>query len=409
MASTAGRTRVLALDTHPIQYRGPLFAALATDPRIDLTVAYFCREADLSHHDSEFATVNRISHEILVGYRHLFMGSGRLGDPPQFFRFRGGAWRVLSDERPDVVVLNSLGSLLCWQFLFAARLRSIPVWLRVETQDEARLRSTARSLARALVYRLGYQLFAGAFAIGRLNRAHLLRHGFRAAQIVATPYATVDRVKPLGSGEVQQRRRRLRDRLGIDTRTRVVGFFGKLIEKKNPLLLVDAIAIAQRPSEAPLSLLIVGHGPLAAEVEARCSAAGIRVHFAGFVPQCDIVDYYLATDIAVLPSRRAGETWGLVVNEALQAGCAVAVTDAVGCAVEFSGLPRFEVVPEDDPKALADAIVGLSTLERAFGWCGDVLDTYSVAYAAQQMANALGRPGRSGRSTAAPVLEDAAR
>jgi len=29
----------------------------------------------------------------------------------------------------------------------------------------------------------------------------------------------------------------------------------------------------------------------------------------------------------VLPSRRAGETWGLVVNEALQAGCAVIVSE----------------------------------------------------------------------------------
>lgn len=401
------RTRVLALDTHPIQYRGPLFAALAADPRIDLVVAYFCHEADLTHHDTEFATITRIDPDILAGYQHIFMGSGRLADPPGPFRFHGSAGRVLTAQHPDVVVLNSLESLFCWQFLFAAVLRGIPVWLRVETQDEARLRSPLRLLTRAIVYRLAYRFFTGAFAIGRLNRAHLLRHGFHPDQIVMTPYATVDRVKPLGAGEVERRRQALRSSLGVDARTRIVGFFGKLIDKKNPLLLVDAMAMAQRQSATSLALLIVGHGPLAEEVKSRCAAAGIRVHFAGFVPQNRIVDYYLATDIVALPSRRAGETWGLVVNEALQAGCAVAVTDAVGCAPEFAGLPRVAVVPEGDAHSLATAIVRLSKLERAFGWCDGILDTYSVAHAARQMADALAEPRRHAAPSSAQVLEDA--
>lgn len=409
MASTGGRTRVLALDTHPIQYRGPLFAALAADRRIDLVVAYFCREADLTHHDSEFATVTRTQPEALAGHRHIFMGSGRLADRPGLFRFLGGAGRVLNAERPDVVVLHSLESLLCWQFLLAAVLRGIPVWLRVETQDEARLRSALKSLGRGVIYRFAYRFFAGAFAIGQLNRAHLLRHGFRTHQVITTPYATVNRVRPLGPVEAQRRRQQLRDRLGIDARTRVIGFFGKLIDKKNPLLLVDALALAQRQSASPLTLLVVGHGPLAAELERRCAASDIRVHFVGFVPQSEIVDYYLAADVVALPSRRAGETWGLVVNEALQAGCAVAVTDAVGCAPEFAGLPRFEVVPEGDALALAAAVIKLAGPERAFGWCDDALETYSIEHAAQQIADALAGPRLRAAPRTAPLLESAPR
>lgn len=397
--------RVLTLDTHPIQYRGPLFAALAADPRIDLVAAFFCHRDDLTHLDRDFATVTTAEPEVLAGYQHRFMGSGHLADRPGPLRYRSGASRVLDEERPDVIVLNSLDSLLSWQFLCAAVLRGIPIWLRAETQDEARMRTPLRAAARAVCYRIAYRLFTGAFSIGSLNRAHLLRHGFAPDQLVFTPYATVDRIVGMGP-DARRVRQRVRDDLGVDRKTRIVGFFGKLIDKKNPLLLVDALAAALPSATTPMMLLVVGHGPLADTVAVRCAAAGIRVHFAGFVPQSRIAEYYLAADIVVLPSRRAGETWGLVVNEALQAGCAVAVSDAAGCAVDVAGLPRVAVFPSEDRAALSAAILRLSTLERRFDWCRDFLETYSVTFAAQQMADALAGPGR--REQAAMSISEGA-
>ena len=40
---------------------------------------------------------------------------------------------------------------------------------------------------------------------------------------------------------------------------------------------------------------------------------------------------YRSADILVLPSQGPGETWGLSVNEAMAAGCAVLVSDKCGC------------------------------------------------------------------------------
>lgn len=383
------RTRVLAFDTHPIQYRGPLFAALAADPRIDFSAAFYCGADELTHLDRDFGTIVSAEPEVLCGYRHRFMGRGRIANPPGFLRFSGSAGRVLDEERPDIVVLNTLDSALSWQVLLGARRRGIPLWLRVETQDEARTRSAFKRVMRGLVYRLAYRGVAGAFAIGQLNRAHLLRHGFQPRQIVSTPYATPDRIAPLGQGEAQRRRDALRAQLGVADDARIIGFFGKLIDKKDPCLLVDALAIAQRRSPVPLMLLVVGHGPLDADLRARVAAAGVRAHFAGFVPQSRIADYYLAADIVALPSKRAGETWGLVVNEALQAGCTVVVSDAVGCAADFGHLAHVEIVPTDDAEALAEAITRLASVRRTFGWCADTMAIYSVAHGARQMADAL--------------------
>jgi glycosyltransferase involved in cell wall biosynthesis len=77
-------------------------------------------------------------------------------------------------------------------------------------------------------------------------------------------------------------------------------------------------------------LLIVGTGPLEPELRARSETARIPVTFAGFLNQTEIPAAYAAADCLVLPSDY-GETWGLVVNEAMACGLPAIVSDRVGC------------------------------------------------------------------------------
>jgi glycosyltransferase involved in cell wall biosynthesis len=92
-----------------------------------------------------------------------------------------------------------------------------------------------------------------------------------------------------------------------------------------------------------------------------------------------------------LPSRRAGETWGLVVNEALQAGCAVVMTEAVGCHREFGDWERVRVIPENDAGAGAAALRELARFPRDFGWCAGAMRAYSIDAAAQALALEIDR------------------
>ena len=61
-----------------------------------------------------------------------------------------------------------------------------------------------------------------------------------------------------------------------------------------------------------------------------CGPRGISCSFAGFLNQSEIPLAYAAADALVLPSD-AGETWGLVVNEAMACGRPAIVSDRVGC------------------------------------------------------------------------------
>jgi glycosyltransferase involved in cell wall biosynthesis len=94
------------------------------------------------------------------------------------------------------------------------------------------------------------------------------------------------------------------------------------------------------------------------------------VHFAGFLNQGELPEAYAAADVFVLPSR-LHETWGLVVNEAMNFALPVVVSDKVGCAADLvrNGANGF-VVEHDVTGALAQAIETLvddAPLRARFG------------------------------------------
>jgi glycosyltransferase involved in cell wall biosynthesis len=183
-----------------------------------------------------------------------------------------------------------------------------------------------------------------------------------------------------------------RKKLEIKPDKTVIAFFGKLISKKDPELLLQAIPYLEEDLKRKSTLLFVGSGALEANMKEQARQLekwGVRTIFAGFVNQSSIRDYYAASDIAVLPSRREGETWGLVVNEALQAGCAAVISEAVGCAAEFSHWERVRTIPPGNAAALARSLEELAVFPRKFDWAREGIKSYSTESAAEGLAGEI--------------------
>lgn len=107
---------------------------------------------------------------------------------------------------------------------------------------------------------------------------------------------------------------------------------GRQIEKKNFLKLLNAFVRYKNASEtSSLKLVFIGDGPLHQALLDIAEAAKRKdVIFVPFVQQDTIVQYYHQSMGLILPSRY-GETWGLVVNEAMAAGLPVLVSRECGC------------------------------------------------------------------------------
>ena len=109
-------------------------------------------------------------------------------------------------------------------------------------------------------------------------------------------------------------------------------FSGKLVQGKRPADVLKACQLL-RSRGVPATAIFVGAGQLEGELRGQALAKNIPAKFLGFRNQSQMPECYSAADILVLPS--AGETWGLVVNEAFACGLPAIVSDKVGCAPDM--------------------------------------------------------------------------
>jgi glycosyltransferase involved in cell wall biosynthesis len=130
-------------------------------------------------------------------------------------------------------------------------------------------------------------------------------------------------------------------------------FVGRLVYYKGLDVLVQAM------TKCPGTLALIGEGPLEAGLRRLCTDSGIasRVKFLGHVSDEQLISFYHAADLLVLPSTQPTEAFGLVQVEAMACGLPVVSTDLPTAVpwVNQNGVTGL-VVPPGDPDALAAAI-----------------------------------------------------
>jgi glycosyltransferase involved in cell wall biosynthesis len=130
---------------------------------------------------------------------------------------------------------------------------------------------------------------------------------------------------------------------------------GRLATQKGFAVLLEAAARWRDLRPEP-RLMIVGQGPLDAELKAKAASLGVAAEFAG---QRDDVPALLASAaVFVLPSQWEGQA--LILREALRAGAPVVAT-RVGGNPAVAGEEAAVFVPPGDPRALAGAVRAVLT------------------------------------------------
>jgi glycosyltransferase involved in cell wall biosynthesis len=156
--------------------------------------------------------------------------------------------------------------------------------------------------------------------------------------------------------------------LKLDGARPVILFASKLQSRKRCRDLLEAyLNLSPVSGDDPYPyLVIVGDGEERAALERRAmESGGGAIRFCGFRNQSELPRFFDITTVFVLPSR--DEPWGLIVNEVMNAGRAVIVSDDVGCQPDLveDGVEGC-VFPAGDVAALTDALRrALATPETA--------------------------------------------
>ncbi|MCX8175013.1 MAG: glycosyltransferase [Candidatus Micrarchaeota archaeon] len=160
-----------------------------------------------------------------------------------------------------------------------------------------------------------YSKFDLVSAPSRHAQALMAENGIEAV-LLPSPVDT-SRFKPTGRGG------KIRKELGLEGK-KIVLSVGRLVREKNYSLLLSA---AKHMRDERVVFLAVGRGPYLDAFKKEVQRAGLSgsFHFAGFVPDNILADYYNAADCFVFPS--SFETQGLSALEALSCGKPVCALD----------------------------------------------------------------------------------
>lgn len=348
-------TRLAYLVTHPIQYQAPLLRRIAAEPDIDLTVFFGSDFSARKFTDPGFGRSIEWDVPLLDGYAHQVLPriGAELGPDgiPDFWRpFSRGFSGML--EGFDALWVHGYNRACHWSAMVTAKRAGLRVLLRDEATQISAERSSAKQWLKGRFFQALDRLVDGYLAIGSLNRDYYLDLGIARRKIHLMPYAVDNSAFQARMRAASARREVLRAELALEPGRPIVLFAAKLIERKRPLDLLEAFARAgEDPSARRPYLLFAGDGPLQAALTAR-AATQPDVRLLGFRSQAELAALYDLCDVFVLPSER--ESWGLVVNEAMNAGRAIIVNDRIGAGADLvrGGVNGF-VYPFGDVEALA--------------------------------------------------------
>jgi len=250
------------------------------------------------------------------------------------------------------------------------------------------LKAWARDHALRWLYRRCSRLLY----VGQRSREHFSRLGCPDARLVFSPYC-VD-VSAFAPDEAARDGLRgvTRQALGIHPDKKVLLLSGKLVRRKRPDLLLQALKALPAAHREQVHVLAVGSGAEQAALERMArEAPAIAFTCIGFQNQTRLSGFYHAADLLCLPSE-SGETWGLVVNEALHHGVPCVVSSAVGSAPDLiEGGNTGEVFVSGSAASLAAALErawSLMDSPRVRADCRRKVSEYTVHKAAAGIAHA---------------------
>jgi glycosyltransferase involved in cell wall biosynthesis len=329
------KLRLAYFVSHPIQYQAPMLRRIAREPDIELKVFF---SSDISvrktgYTDQGFGVVVKWDTPLLEGYEYEFLpvlrDAARLG----FARpINYGISRRIREQEFDAVWLHSYSTLTNLQAIGASNWLKIPALLRTDSTLFDRPRSHMKLAVKKLFFDFLRPRISGLLSVGDANTEYWRHYFGELIPIFPCHYAVDNQFFRRECEMASLGREEFRKSLELDARRPVILFAAKLTPRKRCGDLVEAyLRLSESCNLQPAPyLLIVGDGELRSVLEEKARRARPGdIRFLGFRNQSELPKFYDLCSVFVLAS--VDEPWGLAINEVMNAGRAVIVTDQVGC------------------------------------------------------------------------------
>jgi len=312
--------KIIFLNSHPISYFSDLYKFLSNYD-INFQVWYCSDYGVKKHYDVQFKSYRKIK-GLLEGFNYKFLTNLNKSSRAKekiFDTINPSIFKELSLlKKGDLIICHGWSRLTMLIVILFSKFYKLKVGLRSETPiNQEKTHKGLKKYLRNLFLKLIFSKIDYFFYIGTNNKKFYKSFDIEDSKLIFLPYS----VNPLN---VQQK---------SYSKTNKILFCGKLIEKKRPIDLLKAFSLLNNKS---YRLIYAGSGKLERELIKLSKKLKIndKVIFKGLLTREELDDLYSSVDLLVLPSGY-GETWGLVVNEALEYGLPIVVSDIVGCSIDL--------------------------------------------------------------------------
>ena len=326
--------RVLFVTNYPSPYRVAFFDLLGSE--LDVTILYADRIEKKLHRNAQWFVEGNGNCQVVQLEKRLLSVKGR-DLCVDVLQWLNQSWdHIVLCGYSSPTVLLAMGYLRC---------RGIPFWMEV---DGGLIRKE-----RKLVYLAKRFLVSGAsgwLSTGKATSEYLVHYGAIRDRIKEYPFSSLHTSDILPAVVPPEEKQRLRRELGIDGEHMVLSI-GQFIHRKGFDILLKAAA-QLKPG---VRIYIVGGEPTEEYLRLSSELGITNVEFVGFMKKEQLVKYYKASDMFVLPTRE--DIWGLVINEAMAYGLPGITTEKCVAGLELveNGVHGY-IVPVADHEMLAGSM-----------------------------------------------------
>jgi glycosyltransferase involved in cell wall biosynthesis len=369
MKSGERKVRVAIVVSHPIQHFVYLYKALAQSDAIQLKVFFASKIGVKPYFDKDMNVEIRWAADLLGGYDSEFLSEADCISQTGFWEINNPSITpALKKFMPDVVQLHGYAQLTLLRALVWCSFRRIPVLL---WSDSSLLfkREAWKQYLKSFTLPWVLRLYYGVYSTGDNNAAYYRRYGIKDARIFSCPFTVDETSLCLALENKPVLREQFRTKYVITDDEIILLFVAKLVERKRPQDLLDALKRAQEKlgNTVKLVAFFAGNGILLDDMIAQAKLQNIRAIFAGFINVDELPSIYAMSDILVFPSAR--EPYGLSAREAICLGLPLIVSDQIGCIGETDAArPEFNalVYPATNVQMLSEHIVTIVTSQSKY-------------------------------------------
>lgn len=247
------------------------------------------------------------------------------------FRKAGRIMEWIIQNRVQAVFLSGYNDVGRFRLFRWCHSNGIPVFLVADSNIYGDRASGIRRFVKGAVVRQVVRWSNAILPFGSAGARYFFRYGADTNKVISCPYEPDYKlIESLPQSFIDE----AAAKFSLDPNRKRLVYCGRMQQVKRPdMAILGFIRVADKLPD--WDLVLIGDGTLMPKCKALVpDHLKHRVKFVGFVgDQRVLTAIYKQSDILVIPSD--ADAWGLVVNEAAQAGMAIIASDVVGAAPEL--------------------------------------------------------------------------